>query len=141
VSDEEALACSSHRVLKETVTPPPPPAPPSPSERHPSDEQALPSSRHHPSNQVLRESYAAEVGVDAEGGGEGEVGGGGHALGGREGLAAGAARPKMLAVDLDCGLDGLPHICALWDLSLARVAAHDKGSVWLATKAQVAICV
>jgi hypothetical protein len=79
--------------------------------------------------------------VDAEEGGYGEGGGGSHAPEEREGLAARAARPKMLAVDLDCGLDGMPHICALWDLSLARMAAYDKGSVWLATKAQVATSV
>ena len=44
-------------------------------------------------------------------------------------------RPKMLVLDLSCGVDGLPGVCDVWDTRLRQVSELGaRGRVWLATK-------
>lgn len=53
-----------------------------------------------------------------------------------EGITAPSdCRPKMLVLDLWCGVDGLPGVCDVWDKALGEMSKMGaRGRVWLATK-------
>jgi len=79
---------------------------------------------------ALLQSYAASA---AALGRERDGAGGGSRDEGR--ARASDSRPKMLVLDLWCGLDGLPAVCNVWDEQLARISElGSRGHVWRATK-------